>query len=93
MRAVAGGIPVLLARTGYTGEDGFELFCRPDQAVNLWTGLAETGTGDGLIPAGLSARDTLRLEAGMPLYGNELGRDMTPFEAGPRPRRRVRQAG
>ncbi len=82
MRAVVGGIPVLLARTGYTGEDGFELFCRPDQAVNLWTGLAEAGTADGLIPAGLSARDTLRLEAGMPLYGNELGRDMTPFEAG-----------
>ncbi len=82
LRAVVGGIPVLLARTGYTGEDGFELFCPPDQAVSVWTALAEEGAGDGLIPAGLCARDTLRLEAGMPLYGNELSRDMTPFEAG-----------
>jgi len=82
VRAVACGEPVLLARTGYTGEDGFELFCRPDDAVAVWTALADAGTGDGLIPAGLSARDTLRLEAGMPLYGNELSRDVTPFEAG-----------
>jgi glycine cleavage system T protein (aminomethyltransferase) len=80
--AVVAGVPVRLARTGYTGEDGFELFCSPDQAVAVWTALTEAGTGDGLIPAGLSARDTLRLEAGMPLYGNELSRDVTPFEAG-----------
>jgi aminomethyltransferase len=80
--AVVAGAQVRLARTGYTGEDGFELFCRPDQAVAVWTALAEAGAGDGLIPAGLSARDTLRLEAGMPLYGNELSRDVTPFEAG-----------
>jgi glycine cleavage system T protein (aminomethyltransferase) len=82
LRAVVGDTPVLLARTGYTGEDGFELFCPPDQAVSVWTALAEAGAGDGLIPAGLCARDTLRLEAGMPLYGNELNRDTTPFEAG-----------
>ena len=75
-------VPVLLARTGYTGEDGFELFCRPRDAVTVWEALTDAGKGDGLIPAGLSARDTLRLEAGMPLYGNELGRDTTPFEAG-----------
>jgi aminomethyltransferase len=71
-----------VARTGYTGEDGFEVFCRPEDAVPIWDALAASGTAAGLVPAGLAARDTLRLEAGMPLYGNELGRDMTPFEAG-----------
>jgi aminomethyltransferase len=71
-----------VARTGYTGEDGFEVFCRPGDAVPIWEALAAGGAGAGLVPAGLAARDTLRLEAGMPLYGNELGPDMTPFEAG-----------
>jgi aminomethyltransferase len=75
-----------VARTGYTGEDGFEVFCRPEEAVPIWEALASGGTsadsGAGLVPAGLAARDTLRLEAGMPLYGNELGPDVTPFEAG-----------
>jgi aminomethyltransferase len=75
-----------VARTGYTGEDGFELFCRPEDAVPIWEALTKGGAaadaGAGLSPAGLAARDTLRLEAGMPLYGNELGRDVTPFEAG-----------
>jgi len=75
-----------VARTGYTGEDGFEVFCRPEDAVPIWDALASGGagadSGAGLVPAGLAARDTLRLEAGMPLYGNELGRDVTPFEAG-----------
>ncbi|HYY19838.1 MAG TPA: glycine cleavage system aminomethyltransferase GcvT [Streptosporangiaceae bacterium] len=71
-----------VARTGYTGEDGFEVFCRPEVAVPIWEALAAGGAGAGLVPAGLAARDTLRLEAGMPLYGNELGPDMTPFEAG-----------
>jgi aminomethyltransferase len=70
------------ARTGYTGEDGFEVFCRPADAVEVWDALASAGAPAGLIPAGLAARDTLRLEAGMPLYGNELGPDLTPFEAG-----------
>jgi len=79
--ATVAGYPVLLARTGYTGEDGFELFAKPDAAEPLWTALTEAGTGDGLIPAGLAARDTLRLEAGMPLYGNELSREVTPYEA------------
>ena len=71
-----------VARTGYTGEDGFEVFCRPADAVPVWEALASGGAGAGLVPAGLAARDTLRLEAGMPLYGNELGPDVTPFEAG-----------
>jgi aminomethyltransferase len=71
-----------VARTGYTGEDGFEVFCRPEDAPHVWDELAAAGGPAGLIPAGLAARDTLRLEAGMPLYGNELGPDMTPFEAG-----------
>jgi aminomethyltransferase len=76
------GRSVLLARTGYTGEDGFEIFAAPQDAEYLWAELGKAGAGDGLIPAGLAARDTLRLEAGMPLYGNELGADMTPFDAG-----------
>jgi len=80
--ATVAGREVLLARTGYTGEDGFELFTRPEDAPHVWTELAEAGAPNGLIPAGLAARDTLRLEAGMPLYGNELGPDVTPFEAG-----------
>jgi aminomethyltransferase len=71
-----------VARTGYTGEDGFEVYSRPDDAEQVWTALAAEGSGAGLVPAGLAARDTLRLEAGMPLYGNELGPDVTPFEAG-----------
>ncbi len=71
-----------VARTGYTGEDGFEVFCRPEDAAHIWEALAAGGAAAGLVPAGLAARDTLRLEAGMPLYGNELGPDVTPFEAG-----------
>ncbi|MGI5322930.1 glycine cleavage system aminomethyltransferase GcvT [Actinomadura nitritigenes] len=73
------GVDALIARTGYTGEDGFELFVDAADAVALWKALAAV---DGVVPAGLSARDTLRLEAGMPLYGNELTRETTPFEAG-----------
>jgi len=80
--AKVAGRPVLLARTGYTGEDGFELFASPEDAELLWRALSEAGAGDGLIPAGLAARDTLRLEAGMPLYGNELSSGLTPFDAG-----------
>jgi glycine cleavage system T protein (aminomethyltransferase) len=81
-RAVVAGRPVLLARTGYTGEDGFELFTSPADAVPVWQALTAAGGADGLVPAGLAARDTLRLEAGMPLYGNELTAQLTPFEAG-----------
>jgi aminomethyltransferase len=76
------GVPALLARTGYTGEDGFELFVPWDDGPAVWTALLEAGAADGLRPCGLGARDTLRLEAGMPLYGNELDRDTTPYDAG-----------
>lgn len=75
------GIECLIARTGYTGEDGFELFCDARRARDLWAALVEAGRPFGLQPCGLGARDTLRLEAGMPLYGNELGRDVNPYEA------------
>jgi aminomethyltransferase len=76
------GVPALIARTGYTGEDGFEVFSDVSQIVPVWRTMLASGRPNGLIPVGLGARDTLRLEAGMPLYGNELGPDSTPFEAG-----------
>ncbi|MGQ7297751.1 glycine cleavage system aminomethyltransferase GcvT [Quadrisphaera sp. KR29] len=76
------GHEVLLARTGYTGEDGFEVFCRPADAEAVWRAASAAGQPLGLVPAGLSSRDTLRLEAGMPLYGHELTRATTPFEVG-----------
>jgi aminomethyltransferase len=83
------GCRVWVARTGYTGEDGFEIFCAPQDCERIWMALTQAGETllgpgdlDGLMPAGLAARDTLRLEAGMPLYGNELGQNMTPYEAG-----------
>jgi aminomethyltransferase len=80
--AEVAGRGVLLARTGYTGEDGFEIFAAQADAQHLWAELSDAGAADGLVPAGLAARDTLRLEAGMPLYGNELSADLTPFDAG-----------
>ncbi|MEU3556205.1 glycine cleavage system aminomethyltransferase GcvT [Streptomyces fragilis] len=76
------GVPALIARTGYTGEDGFELFTAPEHAEKVWLALTEAGAPAGLIPCGLSCRDTLRLEAGMPLYGHELSTSLTPFDAG-----------
>jgi len=76
------GRPAIISRTGYTGEDGFELYLAPEDAAPLWRRLLEVGTEDGLRPAGLGARDTLRLEAGMALYGHELDETTTPFEAG-----------
>jgi aminomethyltransferase len=76
------GIPALVARTGYTGEDGFEVFVAWERAGDLWDTMLEAGRSRGAIPVGLGARDTLRLEAGMPLYGNELDRGTNPFEAG-----------
>ena len=72
------GAPAILSRTGYTGEDGFEIYIRPDSAPAVWRRLM----GSGVAPVGLGARDTLRLEAGMSLYGNELSADITPLEAG-----------
>lgn len=80
--AKVAGVDVLLARTGYTGEDGFELYVPNDQARPLWQALLQTATEHGGTAAGLACRDTLRLEAGMALYGNELTRGTNPFEAG-----------
>ena len=76
------GLPALVARTGYTGEDGFEVFVEWARGPETWAALEEAGRDRGLRPCGLGARDTLRLEAGMPLYGNELDRETTPYEAG-----------
>ena len=76
------GTAVLVARTGYTGEDGFELYVPVAKAAELWAALVTAGEPHGLIPCGLAARDTLRLEAGMPLYGHELSRDILPVQAG-----------
>ena len=76
------GQDLLLARTGYTGEDGFEIYIPNEDAAGLWEALLEAGEEYGLIPAGLASRDSLRLEAGMPLYGNELSRYVNAYAAG-----------
>ena len=76
------GVPCLLARTGYSGEDGFEVYISPSESVRLWNTLLDRGRGAGLRPAGLGARNTLRLEAGYPLYGHELDETITLLEAG-----------
>ena len=76
------GARSLISRTGYTGEDGFELYVAPEHAPGLWAALLAAGAGDGLRPAGLGARDTLRLEAGMALYGHELDDETNAWEAG-----------
>jgi glycine cleavage system T protein (aminomethyltransferase) len=75
-------IRCLVARTGYTGEDGFELYCDGANAERLWSTLLEAGSPEGLVPVGLGARDTLRLEKAYPLYGHELDDSTTPLEAG-----------
>lgn len=80
--AVLFGVPCLLARTGYTGEDGVEIVASAGAAVALWRGLLEAGKELGAEPIGLAARDTLRLEARLSLYGNEIDEDTDPFEAG-----------
>ncbi len=72
----------LISRTGYTGEDGFEIFVPPNTADRVWQALLESGAGAGVVPCGLGARDTLRLEAGMRLYGNDIDDTITPVEAG-----------
>lgn len=77
----AAGVPAWIARTGYTGEDGFELFLDGHDAIGVWDAILDAGSGHGIVAAGLGARDTLRLEAGMALYGNELDRGTDPFEA------------
>lgn len=76
------GAAYYAARTGYTGEDGFELFVPADRGTRVWNELLAAGATEGLVPVGLAARDTLRLEAGMPLYGNELTIETTPFDVG-----------
>jgi glycine cleavage system T protein (aminomethyltransferase) len=76
------GVPAMIARTGYTGEDGFEVFVDVAHVHEVWDALLDAGRPHGLVPVGLGARDTLRLEAGMPLYGNELDRSTNPYEAG-----------
>ncbi len=76
------GIPALVARTGYTGEDGFEVFVDWDRGPDAWAALEAAGRAVGVAPCGLGAPDTLRLEAGMPLYGNELDRATNPYDAG-----------
>ena len=77
-----GGIPCILSQTGYTGEAGYEFYTKSADIAKLWDLLLDAGQDFGLIPCGLGARDTLRLEAGMPLYGHELSADITPLEAG-----------
>ncbi len=77
-----GNIEALVSRTGYTGEDGFELYFAYDKAEEMWDMILEAGKDEGLIPAGLGSRDTLRFEASLPLYGHELDENITPLEAG-----------
>lgn len=76
------GVSALVSRTGYTGEDGFEIYLDPINAPLVWDQLLEAGKEEGLLPAGLGARDTLRFEACLPLYGQEIDQDITPLEAG-----------
>ncbi len=76
------GVRCIVSRTGYTGEDGFELFCPAAEAPKLWDALLEAGKAEGLMPAGLGARDSLRLEMKYALYGNDIDDDHTPLEAG-----------
>ncbi|WP_078552892.1 glycine cleavage system aminomethyltransferase GcvT [Bacillus alkalicellulosilyticus] len=76
------GKKVLLSRTGYTGEDGFEIYCQAEDAPHLWDVILAEGKDSGVVPVGLGARDTLRFEARLPLYGQELSKDISPLEAG-----------
>ena len=78
----AAGIPCIISKTGYTGEDGVELYLDSKDAENMWDALLEAGREEGLIPCGLGARDTLRMEAAMPLYGHEMNDEVTPLETG-----------
>jgi len=77
-----GGTEAIVSRTGYTGEDGFEVYLHPDKAEYLWEELFKAGEGEGLMPAGLAARNTLRLEMKFALYGSDITEDTTPLEAG-----------
>ena len=81
-RGAVDGKQVLVSRTGYTGEDGFEIMCEPEDAPALWTALLDKGAAHGIQPCGLGARDSLRLESAMPLYGHELDPTVSVIEAG-----------
>jgi aminomethyltransferase len=76
------GVHCMIARTGYTGEDGFEIYFAPEHSEKLWTDLLDAGSAEGVIPCGLGARNTLRMEASMCLYGHEIDNTTTPWEAG-----------
>ena len=76
------GKKAIISRTGYTGEDGFEIYLAPSDGIRLWNRILSEGKADGLVPVGLGARDTLRFEAALPLYGQEISKDITPLEAG-----------
>ena len=76
------GIPLIVSRTGYTGELGFEIWCHPSNATTVWDKVMEAGKDEGLIPAGFAALDLLRIEAGLILFGNEFDGQQDPFEAG-----------
>ena len=76
------GIPCIISKTGYTGEDGVELYLASENAEKMWDALLEAGKDEGLIPCGLGARDTLRMEAAMPLYGHEMDDEISPLETG-----------
>jgi glycine cleavage system T protein (aminomethyltransferase) len=82
VEGVVDGVPAIIARTGYTGEDGFEVYVGPADAARIWRKLLEAGREFGIMPVGLGARDTLRFEACMALYGNDIDDSTTPFEAG-----------
>ena len=80
--AEVAGIPCIVSKTGYTGEDGVELYLASENAEKMWDALLEAGKDEGLIPCGLGARDTLRMEAAMPLYGHEMDDEISPLETG-----------
>ncbi len=81
-QVVVDGVRCRVSRTGYTGEDGFEIFCAPDKAMHVWNRLLVTGHGRGLLPCGLAARNTTRLEASFRLWGNDMDETTTPLEGG-----------
>jgi aminomethyltransferase len=81
-QGVVAGVPAVISRTGYTGEDGFELYLPASRTADVWQRLLEAGSADGLLPAGLGARDSLRLEMGYALYGNDMDERRSPLEAG-----------
>jgi aminomethyltransferase len=76
------GANCLVSRTGYTGEDGFEIYLSHEDAPLIWEKILDTGKAEGVVPVGLGARDTLRFEASLPLYGNEISQDISPLEGG-----------